>query len=513
MSFRKLSLPLCIISGILLYIAFSYNTMWWIVFFAYTPLFYVLLKSELEKKQLFLYIMSFSMFYYCPLVHWLFNVSVMLPFRKAVSLTVMLLAIVIIALLQGFYIFISLIFFRYIKNNTMRDAILLGVLFALAEFLQRITPVMPFPWSQTGVMVAPFTPFIQSASLFGTSFVSLIILLFNSFIAYAVINKKNKTKTIKTIVIAVSILLINTTYGIIRILDFKNNLDIEVLSVQGNFSDLDKWYKSKDEMLTRYKMLTAQYIKEDTKLIVWPETALPYYINTENNIPLKTELTETAQQYNISLITGCLYQGENKEKFNSVFSFEPDGTILGPYSKMKLVPFGEYIPIENITTKLLRPFSDYFETGVYVTKGGDYTILDTSAGKISSIICYESIFPDVARKSTKQGGQLIIAPSNDSWFGKSSALYQHYCHNILRAVENNRYLISASNTGITAIISPRGETLSQAETFKPTATSAKISVLNTKTLYYYTGDTILILYVIAFLLCLLSKFVKNKHFH
>ncbi len=274
MALKKVSFFLSSISGIILYISFSFNNMWWLAFFAYIPLSYLLLKYEFKKRTLFINVLIFSIFYYAPLVHWLLYLVNFVANSKAISIISLSIGILLIAFIQSVYIYISLIAFLHLKKGTMADAFILAILLTIAEFFQRITPFLAFPWSQTGVIVTPFTPFIQSASLFGSSFISLLVILINTLFAFCIINIKDKRKVFKSALIAVVLLVLNSAYGIIRMTSFNDSPDIGVLSVQGNFSDLEKWNATKEEMLERYLSLTKENVLDDTMLVVWPEPSI-----------------------------------------------------------------------------------------------------------------------------------------------------------------------------------------------------------------------------------------------
>lgn len=137
---------------------------------------------------------------------------------------------------------------------------------------------------------------------------------------------------------------------------------------------------------------------------------------------------------------------------NSAGLLNPDGAQVSRYDKIHLVPFGEYVPFKRLlffAESLTRQVGDF-------VPGSRYTLSEVDGHKISAIICYESIFPNLVRQFVKQGSELIVLITNDGWFGQSSAPYQHLRMGVVRAVENRRYMIRTANTGITAVIDPYG---------------------------------------------------------
>ena len=135
---------------------------------------------------------------------------------------------------------------------------------------------------------------------------------------------------------------------------------------------------------------------------------------------------------------------------------DPQGAVVLRYHKMRLVPFGEYVPIQSVLTlggrfsaKLVREVGEF-------TPGQEYAVGPVDGHPISAFICYEAIFPDLVREFAGGGAQLLVNITNDGWYGRTSAPYQHFAMAKFRAVENERYLVRAANTGITAVVDPHG---------------------------------------------------------
>ena len=166
------------------------------------------------------------------------------------------------------------------------------------------------------------------------------------------------------------------------------------------------------------------------------------------------------------------------------------------YSKMHLVPFGEYIPL-----KKLLWFLDKFVEGISdFSAGTEYTLFDFKGRKLSTQICYEIIFPDISRKFVSKGSELLTTITNDAWFGKTSAPYQHFAMATIRAVENKRYLLRAANTGISGIIDPYGRIIHKSELFKDYIIVDNIYFINQNTFYTKYGDWLCLLSFIIILI-------------
>ena len=144
------------------------------------------------------------------------------------------------------------------------------------------------------------------------------------------------------------------------------------------------------------------------------------------------------------------------QMFNSVLAFSAKGELLGAYDKEHLVPFGEYVPWVRYFPWLKR----------LSVASGDYQagrgpgLLKVAGHRLGILICFENVFPELSRKRVKEGAEVLIVLTNDAWFGTSSALPQHFYQSVLRAVENRRFVIQVSNTGLSGLIDPYGRVLS-----------------------------------------------------
>jgi len=183
--------------------------------------------------------------------------------------------------------------------------------------------------------------------------------------------------------------------------------------------------------------------------VVWPETPAPFYLKEDQDF--RTRMQSIARKLGAYFLVGYI-DGGREGPSNSAGLLNPDGAQISRYDKIHLVPFGEYVPFKRLlffAESLTRQVGDF-------VPGVGYTLSDLDGHKISAIICYESIFPNLVRQFVKRGSELIVLITNDGWFGQSSAPYQHLRMGVVRAVENRRYMIRTANTGITAIIDPYG---------------------------------------------------------
>ncbi|NLP25892.1 MAG: apolipoprotein N-acyltransferase, partial [Clostridiales bacterium] len=211
-----------------------------------------------------------------------------------------------------------------------------------------------------------------------------------------------------------------------------------------------------------------------------------------------------AQEHDVTFIIGYIHY-EGDLKYNSMIAIMPSGEVSDIYSKQLLVPMGEIIPFEFILSKIIP--GTFLESTPY-TKGSEITVLKTDFAKFGGIICFESLFPHISRKTIKLEANVIAILSNDSWFGRTPALYQHHSHAILRAVENKRYVLRCSNSAISSVISPYGKVEKTAPKYELSVLNASFNTNNDRTLYSYVGDIIVMPAAALFILGIIKK---KKH--
>jgi apolipoprotein N-acyltransferase len=158
------------------------------------------------------------------------------------------------------------------------------------------------------------------------------------------------------------------------------------------------------------------------------------------------------------------------------------------YHKMRLVPFGEYVPIESVLTLGGRYSARVVDAVGAFTPGTEYAIGEVEGHRLGVSICYEAIFPDLLREFTVRGADLLVNITNDGWYGRTSAPHQHFAMAVFRAVENGKYLVRAANTGITAVVDPRGRVLERTELFERRAIVRDVPIVPGTTFYGRHGD-------------------------
>jgi apolipoprotein N-acyltransferase len=270
--------------------------------------------------------------------------------------------------------------------------------------------------------------------------------------------------------------------------DFSTDRAVKAAVIQGNIDSAEKWDLSTHQrMMSVYSDLTARAAADGAELVIWPETTITVALN-QSEI-MERFVSRVAKNYGVTLIVGALYEDETGE-YNSLFLVTPEGEISeNRYDKRHLVPFGEYVPLRGLISVLYPPLAEVSALDTDLTPGDDPALFDTKWGSIGSMLCFDSIYEILGIESVRDGAELMVISSNDSWFGDSAAVYQHQAQAQYRAIEEGRYLLRAANTGISTILTPTGEILSWLDPLTEGYSVQQICFRTQRTVYSVIGNT------------------------
>ncbi len=396
-------------------------------------------------------------------------------------------------LLQGFGGGFVFLFFRLLHKTRIfeRAPLLRPFAFASLWVIFEWTSTLNWtgvPWGRLVLGQTEFLPILQSASLFGSYFVSWLLLMVNALIAYAILYC---AKVALCGTLAGLLFGSNLLYGVVACnLPIPEGETLTVAVVQGNLNSHEKWGEDSYEITTeRYGTYTRLAAAEGADLVVWPESTFPSYLNYDRKT--KYYLSELAKECDVTLLIGSLYYDSETEKnYNALFLVEPDGTIREEfYAKRHLVPFGEYVPMRDLIMTLIPPLANLSALDSDVSPGESPALFETEWGKIGSLICFDSIYEGLTLDSVREGAGLLVLSSNDSWFFDSAAVYQHQAQAQLRAIESGRYLARSGNTGISSVITPRGEAVEWIDPLIQGYAVSEVTMQSGNTLYTVIGNT------------------------
>ncbi len=349
-----------------------------------------------------------------------------------------------------------------------------------------------FPWMDLGYGLFGQPLLIQAADLGGHHLLTFCLVLINGLMA-AGLGRLGRDirpgrRSAWPVLAAVAVLMGIGGYSVLRHQEVEASLaqarPARVAVVQGNIDQAIKWSEAaRVATVDTYIGLSRPTMLEGgAELVVWPETALPFYPQKD---PLIRRVIDSLAVGKAWLLTGApLFTvtagsggAEQVRYWNGALLLGPDGRVGGEYAKRHLVPFGEYVPLRR-WLPFLQPLVvniDDFSAG---TEKGPLVL---GAMRLGILICYESIFPDIARESVERGANLLVNITNDAWYGRSSAPYQSMAMAVLRAVENRRALVRAANTGISGFVDPLGRIIDRTDIFVEAARTASVPLLDQPT--------------------------------
>jgi len=345
-----------------------------------------------------------------------------------------------------------------------------------------------FPWALLGYSQFRTLPLIQICDLTGVYGVSYLVAFANAvfYRLWVWMRHKGSPYPLRPALLLALLLMSTLVYGLTALNRPEKGAPQRVLLVQGNIPQDVKWNPAfQESTVATYERLTRQGYQSGDSLVVWPESALPFYLQGE---PLyAARVKGLAVELKSSLITGSPAierDGGALRNLNSAFLIGPDGVVAGRSDKLHLVPFGEYVPLAS-----LLPFVNKLVAGVGdFSPGKSATPLATSGGKVGTLICFEGIFPEVARRYVAAGSTLLVNITNDAWFGNSSAPYQHLSMTVFRAVENRVPLVRAANTGISAVVDSKGHIHGMTPLFEEATLSGEVHRGEGGSFYTRYGD-------------------------
>ncbi|MDO8462035.1 MAG: apolipoprotein N-acyltransferase [Deltaproteobacteria bacterium] len=338
-------------------------------------------------------------------------------------------------------------------------------------------PVGGFSWGALAYTQGAALPLIQIADLGGPYLLTFVIVFFNASLARFFMKEEGRGRQLA---FAILLVVATTGYGFYRISSWRpTNSSLKVALLQGNIPQDEKWQAGRAPFIEETYAEMMQAIPE-ADLAIWPEASYPYLLSLPlEKFPTKPEI------FRFETLLGSVTQRgrERNTVNNSALLVRKGGEVGGIYHKVHLVPFGEYVPYSKFLFFLHKvvPEVGDFEGGKEIHP------LSFEKGKLGLLVCYEDLFPEIARQATAQGADLLINISNDAWYGWTSAPIQHLELSRFRAVENRRSLVRATNTGSTAIIDPVGR-MREAPLFQRLILQGEVALGGRTSFYTRFGD-------------------------
>lgn len=512
------------LSGVLQVLIFPNFSIYLLSWVALAPLIYAILKCREQDVMMVLadggqflapatawqgFLLGYAsgVIWYLGSCYWVYHVMHVYGGVNAATSAILL---VLFALYLGLYhglfgLLLALIAAR--RNGFSLRALVFTPFVWVAVEMAR-TYITGFPWDLLGTTQIDNIPLSRIATVTGVYGISFEIALVNTAVAAAFLVPYAKRKLLLTAALVSAIILhagklakpgaLPTEHGATLV-----QANIPILEADWSLDYLQQTLESLRALSVR-----PQNEKADSPgLIIWPESPAPFWTT---DLHLRSTLATVARATDSYIIAGSIgieHAGDPSRRpdvYNSAAVIAPNGAWTGRYDKIHLVPFGEYVPFEKLFSfagGLTRQIGTF-------ARGKSREPLAVGNIRTGVFICYESIFPDQVRQFARNGGEVFVNVSNDGWYGEGGAARQHLNMARMRAVENNRWLLRDTNSGITAVIDPYGRIVAEAPRNQRVALQAAIGLEESTTFYTRHGDWFSFLCAIITLTALALRYVK-----
>ena len=485
---------LSVVSGALQVFIFPLPNWTFLCWIALAPLLLALVRAGTARHQRtakaltrgFLLGWVSGIIFYAGSCYWVYHVMAIYGGLSApVAAGVLALFCLYVGLIHG--LFGALLSFVASRRGWGRRALLIApFLWVATEFVR--ARIIGFPWDLLGTVLVDNIPLSRLATVTGVYGLSFEIALMNAALVMNLTGRRERRAPL----LALFVLIIgivetgayleppqSTASGTARVVqqNIPLNLPWTPQLLDQTFADL-----AKISVMQPGEGMPGDPLPD---LIIWPESPAPFF---ESDPRYRTELSGIAQKARAYVLAGSLGVvrdgSETQEVFNSAELVNPQGEFIARYDKIHLVPFGEYVPFKDMFSfakKLTREVGDF-------VPGTERLVLPVYSYKLGTFICYESIFPDEIRIFARDGAGVLVNISNDGWFGDTGAPIQHLRMVRMRAIENNRWVVRSTNTGVSGSIDPFGRVVKQLRRNVRVGLDVPYGIVNTTTFYTRHGD-------------------------
>ncbi len=490
---------------------------------ALLPLLYAISQRDISSRQAGLLGLCCGMLFYPLLLYW---IVIVLGRYGNLPLWMSIPAMLLLSLYMSLY----LAAFAALTNRLQKGLPLIWVapLTWVAMDYLRGWLFTGMPWFDLAYSQFRTPLLIQLVDLTGHHGLTFMIVMLNALVLHA-FNTTQRQDTGRPRIdlafgAAILLIVLALSYNLTRFKQLEKQLSssetFPIAVIQGNFSQDQKWLPHRQQQtLDKYLDMSLHILDtEQPRLIVWPETAMPFYLAETPR--LEDIMLLTAARPELAILTGTPYRQRSLDGttkyFNSAFFIDADGLKPEHYDKQHLVPFGEYVPLKD-TLSFLGPL---VETVADFSPGKSIKPVNCNGTRIGMLICFESIFPDLSRQQTRNGADLLVNLTNDAWYGRSSAPWQHLAMAVFRSVENRRSLARSANTGVSGFIDPLGRLHDLSPLFEDFSAFRNLPLVTTRSVFTFGighlfGPACLVITILMTILSVITrkKFSKKELYH
>jgi len=461
------------LGGCILTLAFAPYKLSLLAWIAFIPLFYSLRDGRYPFWKAFLMGLAF----FATLLYWI-------PFSNVEKsvLPQMITGYLLLLFYLSCYFGLSGLFYNKLRKLSHIE--MFPFVFTGLEFIRSLSSNLGFPWGSVGYSQGNLIHFVQIASLGGLPLVTFWVLSMNTILYLFIENWIIKRKSRRLyLYLTLGFIIFPFLYSeIVLYRGYKSEGNLTATIIQPNILPTEKRWRSNNR-LEKIREIVKSLPESD--IYILPETASPYSL--ANSEKTKRFFQDLAKEKDGLIITG-MPDFEVKDVkilyYNAAVLVDSE-KIVGIYRKMFLVPFVERLPFDDI----IPGFAKINLGQGHFSPGSNYSVFDAGENKISVFICYEAIFPQIIRKFVLGGTHLLVNITEDGWFGKTSAPYQHAQMAAFQSIAYRRTLLRSANTGVSLIISPFGRIILKSKIYRECSLTAKIPLVKGKTVYAKIGDT------------------------
>ncbi|MGK7346339.1 MAG: apolipoprotein N-acyltransferase [Candidatus Nitrospinota bacterium M3_3B_026] len=481
---------LAALSGISLAAAFPDIGLWPLAWFGLVPFFSAMRGKDRLSCAVLGVVTGFAFFTLT--LYWVSNTMIVyagMPILAAAVVTgLMTFALALYIGLFGYL-------FGMVSRGVSADAALSAApfLWVAVEFFRSNVPVLGFPWVRLADSQYEILPVIQAADIAGEEGLGFVIVLSNAAAAQVVdwlIRKRAGAPArfpAAQAGLALALAAAVLAYGHWRLAHVSGEGEpVRVALIQGNIDQARKWDPSyMDEQLDIYMTRTREAAAAGAEVVIWPETAAPFYFGQDST--RDSVMLGLARSAGVPVIFGApAFKRDDGDvkSYNRAWIVRPDG-LAEKYDKVRLVPFGEYVPFKKALFFVERMVTAIGE----LEPGERVSLLHVGDYAVGAQICFEIIFPEYSREIARLGGAAVVNITNDSWYGRTAASRQSLAMGVFRAVENRIPVLRAAQSGISAIVEPTGKITAETGLFVETTLMGSFTQRSGPlTIYTRTGD-------------------------
>ncbi len=431
-------------------------------------------------------------------VTWLINVPWVIAVMKThggIPLSVGITLYVALAMVLGLYgAFFAVLVWWLRLGERFGPWMMIPLAWSVSEYA-RAHLINGFPWNLLAEAIVD-TTFIQVDRFVGPYAIGALMTVPSVIIAWNIIQPMPKRKPVISLIwLAIFLIAWGVIGGMVMVQEqsrIRNEEKTTVALLQPNISQQMRWDEGNlYDIFSRMIEMTDSAIAQGAKTVIWPESTVPLSFATTDFY--RDWVESTSRERDVNIILGSVAEDpkDHTKIWNSAYLVS-DGTIISRYDKMKLAPFGEYVPFRRLLSfapKLVKDVGEFqFGTNSHPLKG---------RFAYGPAICYEILYPEVVANQVRHGADLLVTITNDGWFERTAAPEQHFDGARLRAIETDRWLVRSATTGITAIVDPTGRIVERLPVDQQAMIVGGVAARTNETLYVRFGDWFAIASIIA----------------